>query len=140
MYMRKAYRPKRQAQIVRMITAWFLLEHRKSCDRKTSAQSNQKMVFKRITPHSPVNRNFFVYLVLYDSGHAQLDCAALVLFCIPYDQGQVGNISGSLIRKYVLERLSSNCLIICQCSDNLAEKIPFNTYVKYISISDSTAY
>ena len=66
MYMRKAYRPKRQAQIVRLITTWFTSEHRKSCDRKTSAQSNQKMVFKTITPHSPVNRNFFVYLILSD--------------------------------------------------------------------------
>ena len=26
--------------IVRLITTWFISEHRKSCDRKTSAQSN----------------------------------------------------------------------------------------------------
>ena len=32
-------------------------EHRKSGDRKTSAQSNQKMVFKKIMPHSRVCRN-----------------------------------------------------------------------------------
>ena len=99
MYMRKAYRPKRQAQIVRLITKWFVSEHRKSCDRKTSAQSNQKMVFKRIRPHSPVNGNFFfVYLVLYDSGHAQLDCVALVLFCGPYDRGKSETFRRSLIR------------------------------------------
>ena len=91
--MRKAYRPKRKAQIVRLITTWFISEHRKSCDRKMSAQSNQKMVFKRIMPHSPVNRNFFCLSRSYDSGHAQLDCVALVLFCGPYDWGQVRNIS-----------------------------------------------
>ena len=44
---------------IRLITTWFLSEHRKSCDRKMSARSNQKMVFKRITPHSPAHRNFF---------------------------------------------------------------------------------
>ena len=65
--MQKAYIPKRQVQVMSLITTWFITEHRKSCDRKTSAQSNQKMVFERITPHLPVNRNFFVYLVLYDS-------------------------------------------------------------------------
>ena len=43
---------------------------------------------------TPLSAEFwFVYLVLYDSGHAQLDCVALVLFCGPYDQGQVRNIS-----------------------------------------------
>ena len=40
-----------------MITTWFISEHRKSGDRKTSAQSNQKMVFKKIMPHSRVCRN-----------------------------------------------------------------------------------
>ena len=29
----------------------YISEHRKFCDHKMSAQSNQKMVFKRITPH-----------------------------------------------------------------------------------------
>ena len=48
-------------------SAWLprgLSGHRKSCNRKKSAQSNQKMVFKRITPAE----TFFVYLVLNDSG------------------------------------------------------------------------
>ena len=44
-------------QIVRLITTWFISEHRKSGDRKTSVQSNQKMVFKKIMPHSRVCRN-----------------------------------------------------------------------------------
>ena len=39
------------------MTTWFLSEHRKSGDRKTSAQSNQKMVFKKIMPHSRVCRS-----------------------------------------------------------------------------------
>ena len=54
---RKAYRSLRHAQIVRLITTWFISEHRKSGDRKTSTQSNQKMVFKKIMPYSPVCRN-----------------------------------------------------------------------------------
>ena len=40
-----------------LITTWFISEHRKSGDWKTSAQSNQKMVFKKIMPHSRVCRN-----------------------------------------------------------------------------------
>ena len=59
--MRKANRSSRHSQIVRLITTWFISEHRKSGDRKTSAQSNQKMVFKKIMPHSRVCRNI-VYL------------------------------------------------------------------------------
>ena len=38
-----------------LITTWFISESRKSCDWKTSAQSNQKMVFKIFTGR----RNFF---------------------------------------------------------------------------------
>ena len=55
--MQKGYSSLRHAQIVRLITTWFIKEHRKSGDRKTSAQSNQKMVFKKIMPHSRVCRN-----------------------------------------------------------------------------------
>ena len=65
-----------------LITTWFISEPHKSCDRKTSAQSDQKMVFKRITPHSPVSRNFF-YLGLYDSGMRNWTVWR------KYDQGQV---------------------------------------------------
>ena len=75
--------------IVRLITTWFISEHRKSSDRKTSAQSNQKMVFKRTTPHSPVRRNY----ICLSFRHEQLDCVALVLFCEPYDQRQVQHMS-----------------------------------------------
>ena len=94
----------RNAQIVRWITTWFISELRiKSCDRKTSTQSRQKTVFKRIRPHSPVCGNICLshslwlrheqldYFVQQAYGVGLLSSAhlVLVLFCEPSDQGQV---------------------------------------------------
>ena len=84
------YVRERQAQIIRLITSWFISEHRLSCDWKMSAQSNQKIVSKRITP---ARRNPFCLSHSLWFRHAQLDCVALVLFCEPYDQVQVRNMS-----------------------------------------------
>ena len=56
---------------VRLITTWFLItmwvisEHRKSCDRKTSAQSNQKV---NATFSRSAETFILFYLVLYYSG------------------------------------------------------------------------
>ena len=71
-----------------MPAALLLSEHRKSSDCKMSAQSDQKMVFKRTTPHSLVRKNYFCL----SFRHVQLDCVSLVLFCEPHDQGQVRNM------------------------------------------------
>ena len=65
------------------------------------------MVFKRITPAE----TFFVYLILNDSGMR----VALVLFCEPYDQGQVRNMSAQpdqILRiRTTIFRLSYNSLV-----------------------------
>ena len=55
----KMYVREQQAQIIRLITTWIISEHRYSCDWKTSAQSNQKIVSKRIMPPSLARRNLF---------------------------------------------------------------------------------
>ena len=48
---------------------------------------------KRIMPPSPARRNPFCLSRSLWFRHAQLGCVALVLFCEPYDQGQVRNMS-----------------------------------------------
>ena len=57
-------------------------------------------------------------------------CSALVLFCEPYDQGQVRKMSAQPDQINVLKRLSFDCLTIRQCIGISAEKIPFVTRVK----------
>ena len=50
-------------------------------------------LIRMLTPHSTVCRSIFYLSCSLWFRHAQLDCLALVLFCKPYDQGHVRNMS-----------------------------------------------
>ena len=67
-------------------------------------------------PPSPARRNPFCLSRSLRFRHAQLGCVALVLFCEPYDQGQVRNMSAQPDQIILLERLSFDCLTIRQCA------------------------
>ena len=70
----------------------FISEHRKSCDRKMSAQSDQKMIFERIKSHSQVSRNFFVILFF------MIQACAIGLHDVSMIRGKSETCRRSLIR------------------------------------------
>ena len=82
--------------IVRLITIRFISEHRKSCDRKTSAQSNRKNGFQKDNATFTGPQNFFCLSCFLLFRNAQLDCASLLLL------GKSETCRHSLIRSYVL--------------------------------------
>lgn len=69
---------KLRKKIARLITTWLISEHRNSFNLKMPAQSIQKSVFNRITPHSLVCRNIFISFFMIEACAVGLLCSARV--------------------------------------------------------------
>ena len=95
-------------------------EDRNSCYRKTSAQPNQKMSVREIiSTFAGLQKHFlFISFFMTEAYAIGLLCSARMALVL---QGHLKTCLHSLIRKYVLERLSSDYLTIHQCSGVSAE-------------------
>ena len=120
----------RHAQIVCLITTW-LYRH----IVKTSAQSDQKMGFWKITPHSRVCQSTFCSSHAFWSTHTLFSMRDLITGNRIIEGASPKTRMRSLIRKYILERLQLSYISSEQwyfCSIASWEKIPFAMCVQQL--------
>ena len=100
-----------QIQIACLITTWL---YRNIV--KTSAQSDQKMGFRKITPHSRVCKSTFCSSHAFWSTHTLFSMCDLSTGNRIMEGASPKTRMRSLTRKYILERLQSDYLTFHQCS------------------------